>query len=186
MPASKRRRQDAPATASTEGDLLAFARSLPTAGDEVLCSPNVLPPGDPAAAIGRTPHSSDISGDYCYLSLGTEWKRATPQLLAAAKAIFSRSAAAATDARDLKALLLEGRPPALVCALAGSFQTPPAPTGPHITIRSNLRPSALLPTTDWRFQVTRVATFSNPKLGQPSQWDPEWFCVSPQSNLYTV
>lgn len=175
MPA-KRRSRSTPA-ATTEAELLALARSLPTTGDEVLCSPNVLPAGDPAAAIGRPPHSSDISGDYCYLSLGTAWKQASAQLLTAAKQVFSGSAEAAADARDLRALLLEGRTPTVVSALAGSFQTPPAPTGPHITIRSNLRPSALLPTADWRFQVTGVVTFSNPKLGQPSQWDPEWFCA---------
>ena len=178
---------------SSEAGLLALARSLPCTGDRVLCSPNVLPPADIAAAIGREPHSSDIPGDYCYLALGAEWKRASKVLLAAAAAIYGGSAEVAADARNLRASMLTvaqqqrggggavsagaRADEAALHALRGSFQTPPAPTGPHITIRSNLRPIVLLPSSDWRFRVKRVVAFTNPKIGKPSQWDSEWFCA---------
>lgn len=170
---------------SGEAELLRLARSLPGSGESVLCSPNVRSPGDVAAAIGREPHSSDIPGDYCYLALGSEWKRAAPKLLAAAADAYSRSPEVAADAEALRELLgtqpvgKAGERPVLAAAEAPrcTFQTPPAPTGPHITIRSNLRPVALLPSADWRFRVVRAVSFTNPKLGKPSQWDSTWYCA---------
>jgi hypothetical protein len=175
-----------PIDSSSEAELLRLARSLPGAGESVLCSPNVRRPGDVAAAIGRDPHSSDIPGDYCYLALGSEWKRAAPKLLAAAAALYGRSPEVAADAQALREML--GPHPggkaagdrSLLAATEAprcTFQTPPAPTGPHITIRSNLRPIALLPSEDWRFRVVRAVSFTNPKLGKPSQWDSTWYCA---------
>ena len=182
----------APGAATTAVDgsdsevaLLRLARSLPGTGDGVLCSPNVRPVGDAAAAIGREPHCSDIPGDYCYLALGAAWKRAAPKLLAAAAAVYSCAPEVAADAQTLREMLAAppgdgaGRRPFLgsAQALRCTFQTPPAPTGPHITIRSNLRPVALLPSEDWRFHVVRAVSFTNPKLGKPSQWDNDWYCA---------
>lgn len=170
-------------TESSETELVQLAQSLPGTGEGVLCSPNVLQPGDPAAAIGREPHSSDIPGDYCYLALGSEWKQAAPKLLSAAAALYGSSPEVAADARALKEMLDPQLGGANDVTGAGDavqslrVQTPPAPTGPHITIRSNLRPIELLPSSDWRFRVMRVVSFTNPKLGQPSQWDKAWYCA---------
>eukprot|EP01043_Picozoa_sp_COSAG02_P010640 COSAG02_NODE_378_length_23535_cov_35.310164_11_plen_272_part_00 len=177
----------APSASASDAALLRLARSLPTTGDGVLCSPNVRPVGDAAAAIGREPHCSDIPGDYCYLALGAAWKRAAPKLLAAAKAAYGCAPEVTADAHTLREML--AAPPGggddavdrtvltSAQALRCTFQTPPAPTGPHITIRSNLRPVSLLPSEDWRFRVVRAVSFTNPKLGKPSQWDSNWYCA---------
>jgi hypothetical protein len=121
------------------------------------------------------------------LALGAAWKRAAPKLLAAAKAAYGCAPEVAADAHTLREML--AAPPgggddavdrtvlASAQALRCTFQTPPAPTGPHITIRSNLRPVSLLPSEDWRFRVVRAVSFTNPKLGKPSQWDSNWYCA---------
>ena len=155
---------------ASEEVLLELARSLPTTG-EVRCSPNTLPPGDVAAAIGRRPQPSDIAGDYCYLALGRAWQDAAPTLLRLAEAVYGGSAEAAEDASSLREQLPGGSTLAVAC------QTPPAPTGPHVTIRSGLRPIELLPSEGWQFCVKRAVAFTNPKLGKPSQWDAQWFCA---------
>jgi hypothetical protein len=86
-----------------------------------------------------------------------------------------------TDAASLRAQLAGGAASSpqrvdVASRLATRFVTPLAPVGIHATIRGRCPPLELL-RREWTFHITGLTSFVHPKLGEPSQWDPSWFCA---------